>query len=126
MQRKRYYLDRTSGTVYEPITRHTTWPKPLGTYDTQRRALAAKPAAANAADLFSSLDSYLKTQRKRFSEVFDKYDANGNGTLERSELTVLIQDLLGSRATPSDVGYFQVQCATMATPPGGDAGGTSL
>ena len=95
--------------MYEPITRHTTWPKPLGTYDTQRKTLTAKPPTATSAELFSALDAYLKKERRRFSDVFDQYDTDRSGTLERSELAELIKDLLGSKATASDIGFFQVR-----------------
>lgn len=108
-ERKRFYIDKATGTVYEPITRHTTWPKPVGTYDAQRRSMTPKPPASNASDLFSALDQHLKTQRKHFSEVFAKYDLDGNGTLERVELAHLVQDLIGSKATAADLGYFQVR-----------------
>jgi len=101
-------MDKATGTVYEPITRHTAWPKPVGTYDPQSRSMALKPAASNAAYLFSALDQHLKTQKRHFSEVFAKYDLDGSGTLERPELAYLIQDLLGSKATAADLGYFQV------------------
>lgn len=36
-----------------------------------------------------------QTQRRRFSDVFERYDQNRNGTLEGHELASLIQDLLG-------------------------------
>ncbi|GAX77102.1 hypothetical protein CEUSTIGMA_g4548.t1 [Chlamydomonas eustigma] len=107
VQRKRYYIDHSTNTLYEPITRHTTWPKAVGTYDAHNKSVTLKPQAANSADLFSALDTHLKKQRKHFSEVFDKYDANGNGTLERTELAEMIKGLLGSKVTPADIGYFQ-------------------
>ena len=102
-------MDRSSGIVYEPITRHTAWPKPLGTYDSQRKTLTPKPPAATSAELFSALDTHLKKERRRFSDVFDQYDTDRSGKLERSELAELIRDLLGSKATASDIGFFQVQ-----------------
>ena len=70
---RRYLLERASGTVYEPIpatTARPQWPKALGAYDRAKRLVTLRASAgANSADVFTALDTYLKTQRKKFSEV---------------------------------------------------------
>lgn len=77
LQRKRYLIDRRTGTVYEPIGRDTAWPRPMGTFDRNKRILNLKPAAASSADLFTALDLYLRKERVRFSDLFRHYDRNG-------------------------------------------------
>jgi hypothetical protein len=53
------------------------------------------------------LDSYLKTQRLRFQEVFESFDADASGKLDGPELTRLIKELLPT-VTLAELRYFQV------------------
>lgn len=69
--------------------------------------------------MFSALDSHLKTQRKRFSEVFARYDQDASGGLDPRELGRMVQDLLGGKATAADVGYFQVRWLLSSASVGG-------
>ncbi|GIL82053.1 hypothetical protein Vretifemale_10957 [Volvox reticuliferus] len=112
---QRYMLSRYNNVVYEVLppqasraaTAPQQWPRVVGIYDPASGGLLRKVDGVTSADLFSALDSYLKTARVRFSDVFARYDTDRNGRLEPRELGRLVEDLLGPQAAaPADVAYL--------------------
>ncbi|KAK3259364.1 hypothetical protein CYMTET_31633, partial [Cymbomonas tetramitiformis] len=53
-----------------------------------------------------ALDEYLKSNVMRLTDVFNQFDADNNGALDRAELARLIKMLL-PESTPDAILYFQ-------------------
>ncbi|PNH07904.1 hypothetical protein TSOC_005602 [Tetrabaena socialis] len=111
---QRYLRCPASNVVYEYMPPQgssrappPSWPKAVGILDSRSGAIVQRGGRASSADLFTALDTYLRTERVRFSELFAHYDADRSGKLEPRELGVLVADLLGpDRAGPADVAYL--------------------
>eukprot|EP00873_Tetraselmis_striata_P004123 jgi/Tetstr1/424387/TSEL_014946.t1 len=66
------------------------------------------PPASGKRDLFESLDSYLKVNRKHVEEVFAAVDTDGDQRLASHELQTLIDQVLPGGCTPGERRYFQI------------------
>jgi calmodulin len=56
-------------------------------------------------DLFHALDNYLKTNRVRFADVFQEFDADSSGSLEGPEISRLVRRLLPA-VSDHELRYF--------------------
>jgi hypothetical protein len=65
-----------------------------------------------AGDLFTALDSYLKSQKVRFQELFQSFDADGSGALDNRELGRLVRELMPT-TTEAELRYFQVRLSAV-------------
>ncbi|KAG2493237.1 hypothetical protein HYH03_008653 [Edaphochlamys debaryana] len=108
----RYLFSRYNYVVYEALPPQGSpgvpaWPVAVGTLDRSTGSVTAKAGRASSADLFGALDTYLRTNRVRFGDLFARYDQDRSGKLEPRELGRLVADLLGpAAANPADVAYF--------------------
>uniref|UniRef100_A0A061R9T6 Protein fantom n=1 Tax=Tetraselmis sp. GSL018 TaxID=582737 RepID=A0A061R9T6_9CHLO len=90
-----YLLDPKTKIVYSRPSSPRNWPQPLG------RMTKAEPIqvefrhqTTTGRDFFVQLDGYLKGERTRLREVFDKFDADGSNALERSEVRSMAEQLV--------------------------------
>jgi hypothetical protein len=60
------------------------------------------------AELFTTLDTYLKTSRTKLGDLFAQYDGDRDGELTLRELAALLRDLRLPDVTKADILYFQV------------------
>ena len=58
--------------------------------------------------LFARLDDLLKKEQMRFREVFNHFDTDGSGRLDRRELADLVRRLVPEAREP-ELRYFQVR-----------------
>jgi len=99
-----YLLDRHNMRVYAPPTGASRWPQLAGKL--QGRTLV--PNTQSQEQRFvTGLDNFLKAQHSRLKDVFDTFDVNRTGTLDKSEAAAFIRALLPD-ATGGDVQYFSM------------------
>lgn len=82
-----YLLDRSSGRLYS-YAADGAWPQPVGV---KTEAGISFVNRSKAFDFFTSLDEYLKTKHQRLRDIFNEFDKDHSGTLERTELARLLQ-----------------------------------
>ena len=102
VQGKMFLLDAKKRYVYNMFSTPDEWLRPLG-----KVVNGVIVAPATSRDLVETLDATLKKQQARLKDFFDAFDAGGNGTLQVSELSALIQKLMPG-ATPADLRFFQI------------------
>ncbi|KXZ45798.1 hypothetical protein GPECTOR_50g592 [Gonium pectorale] len=99
-----YLLDPETNLVYGDVASSREWPPLVGrkVYD------SLQPLDPfSTLQFFRGLDTFLKAERVRFSDLFARYDADRSGRLDPRELGRLVGDLLGpGAATPADVAYL--------------------
>eukprot|EP00854_Cymbomonas_tetramitiformis_P002312 gene2312-3036_t len=98
---KAYLLDRARGKVYSQEST-VTWPRLVGQFSSNKVVLQEPPP-----DLISALDNYLRSNGMRLKEVFDDFDDDNSGTLDRHELVNLVRKVL-PHAHAGELSYFQV------------------
>eukprot|EP00798_Chlamydomonas_sp_ICE-L_P022119 gene22119-29179_t len=85
-----YLLDRKTSKLYTNPGQDS-WPRPVGV----RMGKDIKLGTANKMERFiSTLDHYLQTQGERLQEVFNEFDLDRSGQLDRRELGRMIQKLM--------------------------------
>ena len=120
---KSFLVDRGTGVAYVEGS-NGGWPRAVGILDPTGRAIvpikargaggSGKENASGDAtggggskDLFAALDRYLKTEKRRLRDVFDAFDLDKDGALDRRELSRAIAKILPS-ASNHDMHYFRV------------------
>lgn len=103
---KTYCVDRATGTAYNNVEKEE-WPQALGKYNSRSRSVELRSTPTTSA-LFAALDEALRIQKQRLKQLFDRYDRDGSGGLDPSELGTLLRDLLGrTKVSDADSAYFQ-------------------
>ena len=97
-----YLIDRHTMRVYTHATGKL--PKLAGRMQGGRLV----PFERSQEDRFiQGLDGYLKTQQKRLKDVFDTFDRDKQGSLNRAEVTNILRAILPD-ASAGDVQYFRM------------------
>lgn len=86
-QKHTYLIDRRTNFVYAEA-QESQWPEMVGRL--QNNGSVAFKKQADAMDLFKAMDSKLKAEQTRFSDLFKRFDADGSGALDIQELSRLV------------------------------------
>ncbi|KAG2486785.1 hypothetical protein HYH03_014584 [Edaphochlamys debaryana] len=85
-----YLLDRKTGKLFT-VPGDNSYPRPLGV----RTNKEVKMGNNNAMERFlTTLDSFLANNAARLSEVFNQFDLDNSGALDRRELARMLQTLM--------------------------------
>mmetsp|Transcript_33299 Transcript_33299/g.94346 ORF Transcript_33299/g.94346 Transcript_33299/m.94346 type:complete len:1641 (+) Transcript_33299:88-5010(+) len=100
-----YLLDPKTKSVFSRPSQSTQWPHPVGRMvSTDPMEIEFRHQRQIGEDFYTQLDAYLKGERKKLKEVFNMFDADQSGALERSEMNTLVKQLVPS-ATATDMRY---------------------
>lgn len=90
------------------------WPEAIGRVSKKGEGRYARSAvelfdtAKATEEFFLQLDSYLKSNKVKFSDLFRRYDTSGEGKLSPRELRELIRDIMPSKVTDAQVRLFVI------------------
>ncbi|KAK3275867.1 hypothetical protein CYMTET_16030 [Cymbomonas tetramitiformis] len=98
---KAYLVDRGRRRAYTQES-DETWPHLVGKVGLDRITILEPPP-----DLFSTLHAHLNSEDKTLKEMFDDFDVDGHGALDRHQVADLVIAVLPS-APPGELAYFQV------------------
>eukprot|EP00854_Cymbomonas_tetramitiformis_P001473 gene1473-2099_t len=99
-QGKSYLLDPATSYLYDDLT-SDRWPVPVG------QLVGGQPQfSVDTKDFFAALDAHLKQNSTRLKDLFEQYDADSSGALDRAELSKLMQTLM-PQITQTSIQYFQ-------------------
>ena len=99
-----YLVDRHTMRVYNPATGDEQWPQLVGKLHGSRLVLYENSREQR---FIFGLDNYLKSQHSRLKDVFDTFDRDQRGTLDKVEVAALVRALVPD-ASAGDVQYFRV------------------
>ena len=99
-------VDKDTSVVYHIPVRDNEWPRVAGV---RRGPHDMEPirATGQSADLFASLDRFLKEKRLSLKQVFDEFDADRSGALDTRELDVFLRRIMPD-VTKTQERLFQV------------------
>eukprot|EP00232_Nephroselmis_pyriformis_P027008 CAMPEP_0182873320 /NCGR_PEP_ID=MMETSP0034_2-20130328/12253_1 /TAXON_ID=156128 /ORGANISM="Nephroselmis pyriformis, Strain CCMP717" /LENGTH=1422 /DNA_ID=CAMNT_0025005961 /DNA_START=180 /DNA_END=4445 /DNA_ORIENTATION=- len=100
IDRSPYLVDRRTQDVYHPCA-PGDWPELAGRLEGGR---LVKSGARNR-DFFGALDEYLKLHRERLRDVFNRFDTDHSGDLDKRELEKLVREVM-SDTTAEEAAYF--------------------
>lgn len=81
-----YLLDRATGYIYAEA-HENMWPELVGRLENGQVTFRQH---ADIMQLFAALDAKLKNERVHFSDLFRRFDTNGNGQLDIEELSQVV------------------------------------
>jgi Ca2+-binding EF-hand superfamily protein len=99
-----YLLDRHTLRVYTPTTGAGQWPQLAGRLQGGRLITFERTQEQR---FIQGLDTYLKSQQSRLKDVFDTFDRDRGGSLNRNEVAAMLRALMPD-ASAGDVQYFRM------------------